>query len=112
MAANTVPISICLACGGRKDDPVGTCGHCGHTPETKRDRAKHLLIRARELSESEAVAVSAGIAAGQELEFGADALLTMEAALAANKPDPHWLLLWCSVLGVPGIALLIWWLLN
>lgn len=112
MVEKLAPISLCLACGARKTDPLGACGSCGHTPADRRDRAKHMLVVARELSEAEADAATAGIAAGEELEFGEDALLTMEAALQADRPDPHWWLLWSSVLGVPALAFLVWWLLR
>lgn len=112
MSENRQPISLCLACGARKAGPTEACASCRHQPRTKDELARHLLVAARELTEEEAESISAAIREGREIEFSQDSLLTMRAALDANKPDPHWLLLWVSVLGIPALALLAWWLLS
>ncbi len=106
------PISLCLACGSRKDAPLVACPDCKHLPTALDDRAMHLLVEARELTAEEAEALSEAIKAGVAPEFSQDSLLTMRAALEADRPDPHWALFYGLIVAVPLLAVVLWLLLG
>jgi hypothetical protein len=104
----TASVSLCLACGARKPGPLVACLECNHLPSTLEDRIRHLLIEARELTLEEAAEVTAAIQDGQEVQFDEDSLLTMRAALGADRPDPHWALFYGLIVAVPLLAVVIW----
>jgi hypothetical protein len=39
-----MPVSICIKCGGRKDQPLQFCPHCGFVPKDHHDQARSILL--------------------------------------------------------------------
>lgn len=66
------------------------------------------MIEASALDASALDAIANRIRAGGELEFSRDSILTMTAALKADKPDPHWWLFYGLIVAIGAILTLVW----